>query len=97
MEQQEEVGDLFVTEGQLLLKILPSNKSAAKRIRWFSSGLVTDHGAAAQDIAALVARVQGRSKVVRGLTLMTTLGMRLNLDKSGLRKAVSKAGYRILN
>ena len=97
MKPQEEVGDLFITEEHILLKLLPSNKSASKRISWFSEGFVTNHTTAAQDIATLVERVRGRSRVVRGLTLMTHHGMHFNLRKSGLEKAVMKAGFRILN
>jgi hypothetical protein len=94
---QEEVGDLFVTEEHILLKLLPSNKSASKRIDWFSEGTVTNHSDAAEDIAALVGKLTGRTRVVRGLTLMTDKGMDFDTVKSGLHKAVQKAGYDILN
>lgn len=94
---QQEVGDLFVTEEQILLKLLPSNKSATKRIEWFSQGIVTDHDSAAEDIAGLVVKLTGRSRVVRGLTLMTDRGTDFDTAKSGLHKAVEKAGYDILN
>ncbi|MBI3548873.1 MAG: hypothetical protein HY078_07535 [Elusimicrobia bacterium] len=94
---QQEVGDLFVTEEQILIKLLPSNKSASKRIEWFSEGVVTDHNSAAKDIASLVGKLTGKTRLVRGLTLMTDLGADFDTAKSGLHKAVEKAGYDILN
>src|SRR5205807_2695399 len=66
--REQEVGDLFVTQELIVLKLLPSNRSASRRIRWFANGAVTDHAAAAQDIATLVERLIGRSHVIRGLT-----------------------------
>ena len=33
---QEEVGDLFVTETALTLKLMPSRKSGTVTIRWFA-------------------------------------------------------------
>jgi len=95
--REEEVGDLFVTEGRILLKLLPSKKSAARPIRWFSKGLVTDHRGAVQDISRLVDRLRRPSSVVRGLTLMTDRGLGFDLEKSGLARAVQRAGFRLLN
>lgn len=92
----EEVGDLFVTESRLMLKLLPSNKSGSATIRWFADGSVTDQRRAARDIAALVSRLKGKTRVVRGLTLMTSQGLRFDLRKSGLARAVQDAGYRLL-
>lgn len=94
---EEEVGDLFVTENVMMLKLLPSNKSASQSIQWFSNGAVTNHHAAAKDIGALVERARGRSRIVRGLTLMTDKGISFNIARSGLDKAVEKAGFRLIN
>lgn len=95
--EEEEVGDLFVTEELLCLKLLPSDKRASKRIKWFVGGAVTDPAAAIEDISRLVDRTRGRSRVVRGLTLMTNHGKDFDTAKSGLARAVAKAGFRILN
>lgn len=94
---QEEVGDLFVTESSLTVKLLPSCKSASKPIAWFSNGTVTDHQAAAKDISAIVEKLRGKSRVVRGLTLMTDQGLQCDLSSTGLPQAVSKAGFTPLN
>ena len=94
---QEEVGDLFVTESLLTVKLMPSKRSATKPIAWFIDGVVTNHRAAVKDIANLVGRLQGKSRVVRGLTLMTDRGVNQNLNKTGLHDVVSKAGFRPLN
>ena len=91
--KQEEVGDLFVTEFKMTVKLLPSKKTASRQIRWFVDGFVTDHQKAAKEIAALVSRLQGKSRVVHGLTLMTDKGVEQNLSETGLLEAVSKAGY----
>ena len=93
---QEEVGDLFVTERELLLKLLPSQKTASRRIGWFDRGIVTDHAEAAADVAAVVAKARGKSRVVRGLTLMTHHGPRFDLDRSGLARVVQKAGFSVI-
>lgn len=91
--KQEEVGDLFVTENSMTVKLLPSKKTASRSIRWFVDGEVTDNRKAAKEIFALVSRLQGKSRVVRGLTLMTDQGVDQNLSETGLVEAVSKAGY----
>ena len=96
-KEKEEVVDLFVTENQIMLKLLPSNKSGTQTIEWFSKGIVTNHHMAAKDIAALVERLRGKSQVVRGLTLMTDKGLRFDISKSGLDKVVEKAGFRLIN
>ena len=93
----EEVGDLFVTESLLTLKLLPSGKSGSRTIRWFVNGEVQNHSAAAKDIAALVNKLRGRSRVVRNLTLMTDRGAQHDLSSTGLNKAVAKAGFNALN
>ncbi|MFC1678964.1 hypothetical protein ACFL2T_02000 [Elusimicrobiota bacterium] len=91
--KHEEVGDLFVTDSILTVKLLPSKKSASKPISWFNDGVVTDHSAAAKDIAHLVSRVKGKSRIVRGLTLMTDRGVNQDLNDTGLPRVVTKAGY----
>ena len=96
-ERQEEVGDLFVTENLLTIKLLPSRKSASKPIRWFVDGQVSDNQAAARDIAAVVERLQGKSRVVRGLTLMTDQGTHADIGSTGLHRAVKRAGLTPLN
>ena len=40
---QEEVGDLFVTETSLTLKLLPSRKSHTVAIRWFAEGRLVNN------------------------------------------------------
>ena len=92
-EMIEEVGDLFVTENQVTLKLLPSKTIGSKPIRWFSNGVVTNVHVAAKDIKALVGKVRRRTSIVRGLTMMTDRGMRYDLSKTGLPEAVSKAGF----
>lgn len=94
---EEEVGDLFITEKQLMLKLLPSNKSGSKPIAWFAKGVVKNPRAAAKDIASLVSKLKGKTRVVRGLTLMTDRGLQFDLNKSGLAKAVEKAGFNLIN
>ena len=95
--RQEEVGDLFVTESSMTVKLLPSRKSAAKAIDWFQGGRVVDHRAAAREIFALVTRLQGRTRIVRGLTLMTDKGVDQDLSETGLHEAVIKAGFKSLS
>ena len=97
MGMQEEVGDLFVTDSLLTIKLLPSKKSASKPIDWFENGEVVDHATAAKDIAAVVERLQGKNRVVRGLTIMTEKGTQQELDRTGLLKVISKAGFTPLN
>jgi hypothetical protein len=92
----EEVGDLFVTPHALTIKLLPSKKSASHPIHWFSTGKVVNAKAAARDIAYLIGRVQGKSRVVRGLTVMTDAGTSVDLDKTGLSRAVKQAGFTVL-
>jgi hypothetical protein len=92
----EEVGDLFVTERMVAVKLLPSKKSGSRPIRWFSGGSVTNVRTAAKDIAYLVGKLQGRSRIVRGLTVMTDSGFKMNLAKTGLVEAVEKAGFTVL-
>jgi len=92
----EEIGDLFVTEEALLLKLMPSKKSARHPIRWFAGGGVSNVRHAAKDIAYLVGKLQGRTRVVRHLTVMTTQGAHTDLDKTGLFHAVTRAGFSVL-
>ena len=93
---QEEVGDLFVTETAVTVKLMPSKKSGTRPIRWFAGGRVINVRSAARDIAYLVGKLQGRSRVVRGLTVMTDLGLTADLDKTGLPQAIQKAGFSVL-
>ena len=95
-DKMVEVGDLFVTEAELTLKLLPSKKSGSRAIRWFNKGQVTNVRLAAKDIAYLVGRLQGRRRVVRALTIMTDGGPRSNIGHSGLIAAVQKAGFSVL-
>lgn len=92
----EEVGDLFVTERAVTVKLMPSKKSGSRMIRWFSGGQVTNVRVAAKDIAYLVGKLQGRSRVVRGLTVMTDQGVAMDLDKTGLSAAVERAGFSVI-
>lgn len=93
----QEVGDLFVTETALLVKLLPSRKVGSKPIRWFAKGVVSNTRAAARDIATLVGKVRRKSSVVRGLTVMTDRGLRFDLSESRLPEAVERAGFEMLN
>lgn len=96
-DTQEEVGDLFVTATTLTLKLLPSKKMGTSRIKWFTGGNVTNVTMAAKDIAALVGRLQGRSRVVRGVTVMTHHGADgTDLEQNGLQDAVEAAGLTVL-
>ena len=92
----EEVGDLFVTETTLTVKLLPSKKSASRNIRWFAGGCVTDLRLAAKEISCLVGRVQGRGRVVRALTLATDRGVSCDVEATRLPRAVQRAGFRVL-
>lgn len=92
----EEVGDLFVTETSVTVKLLPSKKEGSKAIRWFSKGAVTNVRSAAKDIAVLVGKLQGRSRLVRGLTVMTDQGTQYDTAKTGLHEAIKKAGFEVL-
>lgn len=93
---QEEVGDLFVTEKAVTVKLLPSKKSGSRPISWFSGGSVTNVKIAAKDIAYLVGKLQGKSRVVKRLTVMTDRGAGHDLSKTGLPEAVAKAGFDVL-
>jgi hypothetical protein len=89
----EEVGNLFVNEKKVLLKLEPSKKSGSRSIRWFAGGCVTNIRSAARDIAFLVGKLQGRSLVVRKLTVVTDHGSNADLKKMRLVEAVEKAGF----
>jgi hypothetical protein len=95
-KKQVEVGDLFVTESAVTVKLLPSKKSGSRPIRWFSGGEVSNIHLAAKDIAYLVGRVQGRTRIVKSLTVMTDRGAGVDLSKTGLHRAIQKAGFEIL-
>lgn len=92
----EEVGDLFVTEHAVTVKLMPSKKTGTRPIRWFKEGSVTNVKAAARDIAYVIGKLQGSKRIVRRLTVMTDGGVGIDLDKTGLPKAVEKAGYSVL-
>jgi hypothetical protein len=94
---QEEVGDLFVTETSLTLKLLPSRKSGTVTIRWFAKEGVTNVRAAAKDISTLVGKLRGRGRVVRNLTVTTDKGLDTDLGKTRLREAVKKAGFLVIS
>jgi len=94
--QEFEVGDLFVTDTALTLKLLPSRKSATLPIRWFAKDGVTNVRRAAKDIQTLVGKLQGAKRVVRGLTVVTDRGLETDLVRNRLHEAVSKAGFEVL-
>lgn len=94
---QEEVGDLFVTETALTLKLMPSRKSATVAIRWFAKDGVTNVRTAAKDIQTLVGKLRGRGRVVRNLTVTTDKGLDTDLGKTRLREAVKKAGFLVIS
>lgn len=93
---QEEVGDLFVTETAITVKLLPSKKSGSRPIGWFSDGRVTNARSAAKDLRYLVGKLQGARRVVRGLTVMTDRGITYDLEKTGLAEVIELAGLEIL-
>jgi hypothetical protein len=95
-ENEYEVGDLFVTESALTLKLLPSRKSGSLPIRWFSKSGVTNVRRAAKDIQILVGKIQGRKRVVRGLTVTTDKGLDTDLVGTRLGEAVLKAGFEVI-
>ena len=95
--QQEEVGDLFVTETAITVKLLPSKKSGSRPIRWFMDGRVTNAKTAAKDIRYLIGKLQGAKRVVRGLTVMTDRGAAYDLTNTGLTEAVKAAGLFVLD
>jgi hypothetical protein len=92
----EEVGDLFVTESAITVKLLPSKKSGSRPISWFEDGKVTNARVAVKDLKSLVGKLQGARRVVRGLTIMTDRGVTYDLTKTGLHKVVEQAGLEIL-
>lgn len=95
-KQQIEVGDLFVTESAVTIKLLPSKKSGTRPIRWFEDGSVTNVHLAAKDIAFLIGKVTGRTRVVKSLTVMTDRGPSHDIEKTGLSRAIEKAGFELL-
>ena len=96
-DAQYEVGDLFVTETALTLKLLPSRKSGTLSIGWFAKDGVTNVRRAAKDIQYLVGKIQGRgSKLVRGLTVTTDKGRDTDLIRTRLTEAVRKAGFEVI-
>ncbi|MDE2491478.1 MAG: hypothetical protein KGM24_11550 [Elusimicrobia bacterium] len=95
-KNEYEVGDLFVTESALTLKLLPSRKSGTLPIRWFAKGGVTNVRRAAKDIQFLVGKIQGSRRVVRGLTVTTDRGLDTDLVATRLSEAVTKAGFDVL-
>lgn len=92
----EEVGDLFVTPHAVTVKLMPSKKTGTKPISWFEQGEVTNVKAAAKDIAYVIGKVVGTKRVVKRLTVMTDGGVMVDLDKTGLTKAVEKAGFSVV-
>ena len=84
-EQEYEVGDLFVTETALTLKLMPSRKSGTVPIRWFAKGGVTNVRLAAKDIQVLVGKLRGSKLRVRGLNVTTDKG--LDTDLVGTRRS----------
>lgn len=98
MSQQEyEVGDLFVTETALTVKLMPSRKTGTVPIRWFAkNGGVINVRAAAKDIQSLVGKIQGRKLMVRGLVVTTDQGRDTDLVRTRLSEAVIKAGFKVI-
>lgn len=95
--QEYEVGDLFVTETALTLKLMPSRKSGTVPIRWFAKeGGVTNVRRAAKDIQFLVGKIQGRRLAVRGLVVTTDQGRDTDLIRTRLHEAVEKAGFEVI-
>jgi hypothetical protein len=95
-EQEYEVGDLFVTESALTLKLMPSRKSGTLPISWFEKGGVTNVRRAAKDIQSLVGKIQGRRLRVRGLNVTTDRGRDTDLVTTRLCEAVVKAGFEVI-
>jgi hypothetical protein len=97
VSQEYEVGDLFVTETALTLKLMPSRKTGTVPIRWFAKeGGVINVRAAAKDIQVLVGKIQGRKLKVRGLVVTTDLGRDTDLVSTRLTEAVKKAGFEVI-
>ena len=92
-----EVGDLFVTETAITVKLLPSKKSGSRPIRWFEDGRVTNARNAAKDLKYLVGKLQGAKRVVRGLTVMTDRGASYDLTETGLHEVLELAGLEVLS
>ena len=96
-QQEYEVGDLFVTETALTLKLMPSRKTGTVPIRWFAKdGGVINVRRAAKDIQILVGKIQGRKLMVRGLVVTTDLGRDTDLVRTRLSEAVTKAGFQVI-
>ena len=96
-QQEYEVGDLFVTETALTLKLMPSRKTGTVPIRWFAKdGGVVNVRAAAKDIQVLVGKIQGSKLRVRGLVVTTDQGRDTDLVSSRLSEAVNKAGFEVI-
>lgn len=95
-EKMQEVGDLFVTETAITVKLLPSKKSGSHPISWFEDGRVTNAKTAVRDLRSLVGKLQGAKRVVRGLTVMTDRGAGYDLSKTGLAKVVLAAGLEVI-
>ena len=95
-QNEYEIGDLFVSETALTLKLLPSRKSGTVPIRWFAKNGVTNLRRAAKDIQFLVGKIRGRKLTVRGLTVTTEKGRDTDLIGTRLSAAVSKAGFEVL-
>ena len=96
-QQEYEVGDLFVTETALTLKLMPSRKTGTVSIRWFAKdGGVINVRAAAKDIQVLVGKIQGRKLKVRGLVVTTDQGSSTDLVRTRLSEAVNKAGFEVI-
>ncbi len=94
--RMEEVGDLFVTETSVTLKLLPSRKTGTRTISWFNDGIVTNVRTAAKDIATLAGKLQGSSLIVRGVTVVTDGGTTRDLEETGLPKAIEQAGLNVI-
>ena len=94
--RMEEVGDLFVTETSVTLKLLPSKKEGSRQISWFSDGCVTNVRSAAKDIATLAGKLTGRRRIVRGVTVVTDGGTMRDLEGTGLTEAIEKAGLSVI-
>jgi len=95
--QEFEVGDLFVTETAITLKLMPSRKSGTAPIRWFAkNGGVTNVRRAAKDIQHLVGKIQGSKLAVRGLVVTTDQGRDTDLVRTRLHEAVEKAGFVVI-
>lgn len=96
-QKTEEIADLFVTDRAVTVKLMPSKKVGTRPIRWFTEqGSVTNVKNAAKDIAFLIGKLQGASRVVKRLTVMTHLGVTHDMDKAGLSKAVRMAGFALI-